>query len=250
MLVYRMALPLWYIFIFVLCLIITSILMMISMKKYEIRTPGEQLPQYVKGWPYVVEGKYDTNHAPPESKPYSIKTRMISGLGNLLYSSAPYFNVMVKIFGIMTFPLGIFIYLILTAMFSGWISILFTLGVVGFEIGCIGIYLLGIYTENRHFKHGIVAALAFGGYTVAIVFWIIPFATAGQIPNWFLVFHIVPIILFVYHGIAVRAFDLHEQMQDVLPKNWKVNYNLSEWLLFFGVCGWIIALFVLFSWGL
>lgn len=221
--------------------------MAISMKKYEVRTPAEKIPQYVKDWPYVVEGKYDTNHLPPESKPYSIKTRMISGLGNLLYSSAPYFNTMVKIFGIMIFPLGIFIYLNLNSLFSRWILIIFELGVIGFEIGCLSIFLLGIYTENRHFKHGIVAALAFGGYTVAIVFWIIPFAIIEQIPNWILVFHIIPIILFVYHGIAVKSFDLHEQMQDVLPKNWRVNYNWSEWLLFFGVCAWIIILFIYFA---
>ena len=242
-----MILPLWYIVIFIVCLAITSILMIFSMKKYGIRTPNDKIPKYIKDWPYVIQGKYDTNHAPEISKPYSMKTRMISGLGNLLYSSAPFFNSMVKIFGIMIFPLGIFTYLAFGNLLSGWSLIIFVLGVVGFEIGCLGIFLLGIYTENRHFKHGIVAALAFGGYTAAIVFWIPAFLIIEMIPNWILIFHMIPILMFVYHGIAVRNFDLHEQMQDILPPNWKVNYNWSEWLLFFAVCAWIIVLFTLFS---
>jgi hypothetical protein len=215
-----------------------------AMTKYIDRTPASLLPAYVREWPPVVPGQYDTNHAPPECRPYSIRTRMISGLGNLLYSSAPFFNSAVKLMGITGFPLGIYAFSVLKEGLTGLANALAILGLISFEIGCVGIILLGIYTENRHFKHGITAGLSFGGYMPAILCWIYPVWLSRVIPNVFIIFHLVPIGLFFYHMVVVKHFDLHTQMQDLLPSRWQINYNLSEWLLFFGVCVWIFILFV------
>lgn len=242
-----MFIPLWFAILFGLSIGIGFLLILIAFKKYVLRTPREQLPTYVQNWPEVVPGKYDTNHAPDTTHSYSILTRMISGLGNLLYQSAPYFNTAVKLFGIMGCVLGYYIFFALLPptdlLFPYALTIL---GFIAFEIGSLGIFLLGFFTENRHFKHGITAGLAFGGYLLAIVLWIYPVWLSSIIPRVMIIFHVIPLFFMVLHMKAVRHFDLHTQIQDVLPPNWKENYNLSEWTLFFSVFFWIFLWYLIF----
>jgi hypothetical protein len=233
-----MDIPIVYSIFYLVSMIIYFILMGISFKKYPELPNNEKFPKYMKKIIALNKpsDKFDTNNLPKRKK-YSIFSRMVSGLGNLLCGSAPYFNFAVKLIGTSSTLLGYYTFILLDKNF---ISIM---GFIGFEIGCIGIILLGILTENRHQLHGVAAALSFGGYLSSVVFWIYPFINSEFIPNWFVLFNILPIICCVYHIIANRKFDIHLQMQDTKITKIIDNYNFSEWLLLISVVVWIVLLY-------
>jgi uncharacterized membrane protein len=234
-----MLFPVWFGIIYLCCVIVFMGLLAHAFRTYQGRTDPAKFPRYMQNLP--PSATYTTNYAPLNPQAYSIRTRMISGLGNWLYPSAPYFNAAVILIGCSSFILGGYVWITLAAEFSG--SWLVGLGGIGFEMGCIGLVFLGIYTENRHFKHGIVAGIAFGGYFAALLFWLIPIARSVIFPSWLVILHILPWLFMIYHAYAIRGFNLHEQMQDLLIIPWYKNYNLSEWLLFAGVCVWMLALY-------
>lgn len=234
-----MCFPLWFTIFYLACILVFGVLISIAMRKYRGRTDPQHYPSYMRNLP--PSSTFTTNYAPSEIRPYSIFSRMISGLGNWLYPSAPYFNAAVIIIGVGSCGLGVFIWIQLAADVPS--CLLVPIGGLGFQIGSFGLVLLGIYTENRHAKHGIVAGMAFGGYYLALFSWFYPIAFSAAFPSWVLVFHVLPWSLLGYHIYAVRGFNLHEQMQDLPIKPLGKNYNFSEWLLFGGICLWILSLF-------
>ena len=219
---------------FLIALVIFIVLLGISIKKYPEPVDESKLPKYIPRIP--TSDEYDTNHMPPRKK-YSIMSRMISGLGNLFNGGAKYFNAAVKLIGIFLAIMGCQIFLELPAH---WTT---CLGCIFFIIGGVGMFLLGIYTENRHAKHGIVANICFGGFFGSSVVLIYPMLVSGLFWSGFIIFNVIIIISILYYFYSMRNFNVPLEMQDTRPEQLSKNYDFSEWMLFFSVFAWIVMIF-------
>jgi hypothetical membrane protein len=168
---------------------------------------------------------------------YSMLTRTISGLGNPKYKSHKLFNPAMMILGLATLPLPYYVYISLPP------TPLTTIGCIFFICNPIGIFLVGVFNEEKNTGHIIGAVLGMGFLLFATMLLIYPL-TQSDIFHPFIV-AIAAIAIINCVPLAYSAYkSARDYVGDVKIDRLLENINFFEWMEFLILQMLIISMYL------
>ncbi|NVM54612.1 MAG: DUF998 domain-containing protein [Candidatus Helarchaeota archaeon] len=167
---------------------------------------------------------------------YSIFSRTISGLGNPMYKSAKIFNPTISIMGVILSPLP---YYLLQVLPPHWMT---SIGIGAFFCSPVGIFLVGIFHEERQIGHLIAATLGMGGLITANMVLLYPIFLSS-LSNIITAITIISLITSIFLAIAgiknIRTYIPNKRITKLL-----YNLNFWEWIQFIILQVWLGGIYI------